>query len=44
MKKMLFLPLWQCLLQDVLNRRLLWKQTDSSKPKETITPFLRFGN
>ncbi|STL33177.1 Uncharacterised protein [Escherichia coli] len=23
MKKMFFLPLWQCLLQDVLNKRLL---------------------
>ena len=26
-----------CLLQDVLNRRLLFKQTGSSSTKETIT-------
>ena len=28
---------WPCLLQDVLNRRLLSKQTGSSSTKETIT-------
>ena len=38
MKKMLLtsLPL-SCLLQDVLNRRLLFKQTGNSSTKETIT-------
>ncbi len=44
MKKMLFLPLWQCLLQDVLNRRLLLEQTYSSNTKGNHHPsFLRFG-
>ncbi len=44
MKKMCFLPLWQCLLQDVLNRRLLLKQTYSSNTKGNHHPsFLRFG-
>ena len=28
---------WPCLLQDVLNRRLLFKTTGSSSTKETIT-------
>ena len=36
-EKMLPLPRWPCLLQDVLNRRLLFKQTGSSSTKETIT-------
>ena len=35
MKKMLSLLRWPCLLQDVLNRRLLFKQTAGTK--ETIT-------
>ncbi len=44
MKKCCFLPLWQCLLQDVLNRRLLLKQTYSSNTKGNHHPsFLRFG-
>ena len=36
MKKMLLATAWPCLLQDVLNRRLLFKQTGSSSTK-TIT-------
>ena len=28
---------WPCLLQDVLNRRLLFKQPAAAAPKETIT-------
>ena len=34
---MLLASAWPCLLQDVLNRRLLFKQTGSSSTKETIT-------
>ena len=34
---MLLLLRWPCLLQDVLNRRLLSKQTAAVAPKETIT-------
>ena len=37
MKKMLLLLRWLCLLQDVLNRRLLFKTTAAVAPKETIT-------
>ena len=37
MKKCYSLLRWPCLLQDVLNRRLLFKQTGSSSTKETIT-------
>ena len=37
MKKMLLATALACLLQDVLNRRLLLKQTGSSSTKETIT-------
>ena len=38
MKKMLLTLLrWPCLLQDVLNRRLLFQQTGGSSTKETIT-------
>ena len=36
MKKMLLATALACLLQDVLNRRLLFKQTGVA-PKETIT-------
>ncbi len=44
MKKCCFLPLWQCLLQDVLNRRFCWKQTDSSNTKGNHHPsFLLSG-
>ena len=34
MKKCYSLPAWPCLLQDVLNRRLLLKQTGSSSTKD----------
>ena len=46
MKKMLLALLrWPCLLQDVLNRRLLFKQTGSSSTKGNHHPsFLRFWN
>ncbi len=45
MKKMLFSALWQCLLQDVLNRRLLLETNHSSNTKGNHHPsFLRFGN
>ena len=38
MKKMLLAGLrWPCLLQDVLNRRLLFKTNRQQKMKETIT-------
>ena len=38
MKKMLLLLRWPCLLQDVLNRRLLFKTKPAAvAPKETIT-------
>ena len=37
MKKMLLATALACLLQDVLNRRLLLKQTGSGGTKETIT-------
>ena len=38
MKKMLPLLRWPCLLQDVLNRRLLFKNKPAAvAPKETIT-------
>ena len=37
MKKCYSLLRWPCLLQDVLNRRLLFKQTGSSSTKGTIT-------
>ena len=38
MKKMLLLLRWPCLLQDVLNRRLLFKTNRQQvAPKETIT-------
>ena len=37
MKKCYSLLRWPCLLQDVLNRRLLFKTTGSSSTKETIT-------
>ena len=43
MKKMLLLR-WPCLLQDVLNRRLLFKQTGSSSTSENHHPlFLELG-
>ena len=42
---MLLLLRWPCLLQDVLNRRLLFKQTGSSSTKGNHHPsFLRFWN
>ena len=45
MKKMLLLSAWPYLLQDVLNRRLLFKQTGSSSTKGNHHPsFLRFWN
>ena len=45
MKKMHSLLHWPCLLQDVLNRRLLFKQTGSSSTKGNHHPsFLRFWN
>ena len=37
MKKCYSLLRWPCLLQDVLNRRLLFKQTGGNGAKETIT-------
>ena len=38
MKKMLLVLRWPCLLQDVLNRRLLFKNKPAAVvPKETIT-------
>ena len=38
MKKMLLALRWPCLLQDVLNRRLLFKTEPAAvAPKETIT-------
>ena len=43
---MLLLLRWPCLLQDVLNRRLLFKQTGSStkrKPSPIISSFLELG-
>ena len=45
-EKMLYSLLrWPCLLQDVLNRRLLFKQTGSSSTKGNHHPsFLRFWN
>ena len=47
MKKMLLATALACLLQDVLNRRLLFpKQTDSSstrKPSPIISSFLELG-
>ena len=36
--------LWPCLLQDVLNRRLLFKQTGSSTKGNHHPSFLRFWN
>ena len=43
MKKCYSLLRWPCLLQDVLNRRLLFKQTGSSSTKGNHHPsFLRF--
>ena len=45
MKKCYSLLRWPCLLQDVLNRRLLFKQTGSSSTKGNHHPsFLRFWN
>ena len=46
MKKCYLLLRWPCLLQDVLNRRLLFKQTgSSSNSKRNHHPsFLRFWN
>ena len=47
MKKMLLsaTACWPCLLQDVLNRRLLFKTTGSSSTKGNHHPsFLRFWN
>ena len=45
MKKCCSLLRWPCLLQDVLNRRLLLKQTGSSSTKGNHHPsFLRFWN
>ena len=45
MKKMLLSLLrWPCLLQDVLNRRLLFKQTGSSSTRNHHPSFLRFWN
>ena len=43
---MLLLPRWPCLLQDVLNRRLLFKQTGSSSTKGNHHPsfLFRFWN
>ena len=47
MKKMLLSMRWLCLLQDVLNRRLLFKNKPAAvAPKETTThhfPFLELG-
>ena len=47
MKKMLLLLRRPCLLQDVLNRRLLFKTTGSSstkgKPSPIISSFLELG-
>ena len=37
MKKCYSLLRWPCLLQDVLNRRLLFKTNRAVAPKETIT-------
>ena len=37
MKKCYSLLRWPCLLQDALNRRLLFKQTGNGSTKETIT-------
>ena len=37
MKKCYSLLRWPCLLQDVLNRRLLFKTNRQQAPKETIT-------
>ena len=45
MKKCYSLLRWPCLLQDVLNRRLLFKTTGSSSTKGNHHPsFLRFWN
>ena len=44
MKKMLLATVWPCLLQDVLNRRLLLKQTGSSSIGNHHPSFLRFWN
>ena len=44
MKKCHFSYRWPCLLQDVLNRRLLFKTNRSSSTKGNYHPsFLRFG-
>ena len=43
MKMLIFRYCWPCLLQDVLNRRLLFKTTGSSSTKGNHHPsFLRF--
>ncbi len=45
MKKMLFSAALQCLLQDVLNRRLLLETNRQRNTKGNHHPsFLRFGN
>ena len=44
MKKMLPLLRWPCLLQDVLNRRLLFKTNCSSTKGNHYPSFLRFWN
>ena len=46
MKKMLLLLRWPCLLQDVLNRRLLFNQPAAvapKKPSPIISSFLELG-
>ena len=48
MKKMLLLLRWPCLLQDVLNRRLLFKTNAAAvgtkrKPSPIISSFLELG-
>ena len=40
MKKMLLATALALPIQDVLNRRLLFKQTGSSSTKETISPII----
>ena len=47
MKKMLLILRWPCLLQDVLNRRLLFKtnqrRSSTRKPSPIISSFLELG-
>ena len=44
MKKMLLATALACLLQDVLNRRLLFKQAGSGSTRNHHPSFLRFWN